>query len=161
MKNILALIFLISSVPAFADGYYQTYQPPEQAVVIMTQPIIEQIVVRKSCQQVQQPQYYQRQNSSVSPVVGAIIGGVIGSRFGEGNGRNLATAAGAIEWAMITSDQGYRQEYQGYAQTQCYPITQSRVTGYRYIAEYNGMQFSGITFRPLRVGDHVYLNESQ
>jgi hypothetical protein len=40
----------------------------------------------------------------------------------------------------------------------CVPITQPQVTGNAYVAEINGVRFSGHTFRPLRVGDLVYVN---
>lgn len=42
------------------------------------------------------PVEHQAQTSGVGAVAGALIGGVIGNRFGGGNGRALSTAAGAV-----------------------------------------------------------------
>ncbi|MDR2624972.1 MAG: glycine zipper 2TM domain-containing protein [Zoogloeaceae bacterium] len=43
-------------------------------------------------------------NNTVAKVVGAIAGGVIGSRFGGGNGRLATTAAGAVLGSIIAGE---------------------------------------------------------
>ena len=124
-----------------------------RAVVIEVQPIYESIVVGQNCQ----PAYVQQapQANVGGAIVGAVIGGAIGSRFGGGNGNRLMTAAGAATGAVIG---GQPQGGQVQQTVRCTPILQQRQTANAYIAEFNGMRFSGSTYRPLRVGDVVAVN---
>lgn len=48
-------------------------------------------------------------------LLGAVVGGLIGNQFGDGHGRQVATAVGAVAGAGIARHQGnqtYRVEYQ-------------------------------------------------
>jgi outer membrane lipoprotein SlyB len=47
--------------------------------------------------------YDRKEASTGSTLVGALIGGVIGNQFGSGNGRKIATVAGAAMGAKIGS----------------------------------------------------------
>lgn len=155
-KLILAVAF---STPLIACAQQQqamqTTSSGQQAQAIVTevQPLYESIVVGQNCQPVN-VQVEQQPNTG-GAVLGGIVGAVIGSRFGGGNGRIAATGAGAIAGTMIGG-----QPQQGYVRQEmrCTPITQPRQTANAYVAVYNGIRFSGSTYRPLRVGDTIYIN---
>ncbi|MDR0735838.1 MAG: glycine zipper 2TM domain-containing protein [Zoogloeaceae bacterium] len=76
------------------------YQEP---VVIYREPAVvyrEPAVVHEE----DAPSGEARANDTAARVVGAIAGGVIGSRFGGGNGRLAATAAGAVLGSIIAGE---------------------------------------------------------
>ena len=133
--------------------YYATtasYNTEVQATVVQVTPIFEQVVVGQSCVPV--TTYTQQQGGS--PLLGGVIGALIGSRFGGGHGHEAAIAAGAIGGTLIGSQQPTTQAY---TQQQCTPVVQVIQTQNSYVAEYNGFRFSGRSFRPLRAGDKVYV----
>ena len=157
-KSLIAVAICVASFSAHAQydhrratvvDYRQT-----EAVVVQVTPTYESVVVGQHCQPVfveQQPQH----NNVVGSVIGGVIGAAVGSRFGGGSGRYVATGAGAIGGTMLGNHLAGQQ--QGVQKMQCIPITQPQVTGNMYVAEINGTRFSGHTFRPLRVGDTVYV----
>lgn len=158
-KTIVALAICVVTTSAFAQYDYRRSTVVDsrqtQAVVVQVTPTYESIVVGNHCQPVQeQPQ---SQNSNViATVAGGVIGAVVGSRFGGGSGRYVATGAGAIGGSMLGNH--LANSNQPSQRMHCVPITQPQVTGNAYVAEINGVRFSGHTFRPLRVGDLVYVN---
>ena len=126
-----------------------------KATVIEVQPLYEMVIVGRNCQPV--PVYVAPPQPNVlGTVVGAVIGGAIGSRFGGGNGRLVATGVGSAAGAIAGAN--YHQGYQGYPQMNCTPITTPRRTGNAYVAEYNGIRFTGNTYSNLQVGDTVFVN---
>lgn len=86
----------------------------------------------------------ERRHSHAPTVVGAIIGGVIGSQFGSGRGRDAATAAGALLGGSIGHDASQARDG-GH-----YPVVRERCRverdwrertvdrGYRVTYEYGG-----------------------
>ena len=132
------------------------YGQATRATVIEVQPLYESIIVGKNCQPVNVV-VQQQQPNTAGAIIGGLIGGAVGSRFGGGSGRIVATGAGAIAGTMIGGQyqQGYPQQQ---ATMHCTPVTTLRQTGTAYIADYNGIRFSGNTYSNLRVGDTVFVN---
>ncbi len=80
-------------------------------------------------------------------IVGVIIGAAIGNRFGDGRGRDLATAAGAVLGGSIGHDVKRRRQSYAYAE----PVEhcevrheyydEGRVVGYGVIYRYQGRTY--------------------
>lgn len=95
------------------------------------------------------------EKSGAGALMGAIAGGVIGSRFGKGGGNSAATAIGIIGGAMIgdrieADPVGHTQ-----AQQHCFNETtyQNVADGYRVTYHYAGRQYEvRTTYHP---GSHV------
>lgn len=161
MKSYLAALLLAPTL-AFAQipppALTTTQGQQTLATVTSVAPIYENVVVGRNCQQV--PVYVQPQSSGVGEVVGGVLGAVVGSRFGGGHGRDVATVAGAIGGTMIGGryENSHGQIVMAQPEVRCTPITQLRATAVSYVAEYNGIKFSGVTYRPIGVGDKVYVN---
>lgn len=162
MKNLLFATLVLISVAVSAQEYapyppqphYATtssYGRDVQATVIQVTPIFEQVVVGQNCVPVT---VYAPQPSTLGPVGGGVLGAVIGSRFGGGHGQQAAIAAGAIAGTMIGSQP---QHPVAVTRHQCTPVVQVLQTQNSYVAEFNGFRFSGRTFRPLQIGDKVYV----
>lgn len=157
MKTITVIAASLISVSAFSQTYpdpvpSNVYNDKAEAVVVYVSPIFEQVVVGKHCQPVAQNQQF-----PMGAVVGGVAGGVVGSRFGGGSGRVIATAVGAIGGMLLGDAVSNQQQYQP-TRVQCTPITQMKATANSYVAEYKGKRVSGTTYRPLRVGDTVYVD---
>ena len=149
-KTILCLLLAPSFVMA------QQYQA--RAVVTAVTPIVENIIVSQNCRDVYVQQQQQQQNIG-GQILGGVIGGVIGSRFGGGNGRIVATGAGAVVGTMIGGSQHQQPSMQ--MQRICNPVVEQRQTANTYVANYNGSRVTGFTYRPLQVGDTIYVNVGQ
>ncbi|NVD06276.1 glycine zipper 2TM domain-containing protein [Vibrio sp. JPW-9-11-11] len=68
-----------------------------------------------SVRYISQQQLIQSQANGWKTLLGAVVGGVIGHQFGDGRGREVATAVGAITGAGVVNQQAqqeYRIEYQ-------------------------------------------------
>ena len=95
-----------------------------------------------------------RYNSRTPQVLGAIIGGVLGNRFGHGDGRKIATVAGAVLGSQVGRDvkqqnrknRDNRYDRRGYETVQrcelrdAY-VTQERIVGYDVSYRYGGNVF--------------------
>ncbi|HEY8023863.1 MAG TPA: glycine zipper 2TM domain-containing protein [Burkholderiaceae bacterium] len=71
---------------------------PQNTQAPVNEPVPRQVAACQSCGTVESVQSieHQARPSGVGAVAGALIGGVIGNRFGGGNGRALTTVAGAV-----------------------------------------------------------------
>ncbi len=155
---------IASAAPAFAghrdDDRYERpgrYERYDYAQVVSSRPIVRQVRVSQPRQECwdervvyEQPRNYQ---PAIGPgtIIGAVIGGVIGNQFGGGNGRAVATGAGAVIGASVGSQHdayaygGYRGrgsvEHVGYEQ-RCRTVDdvryQNRVEGYDVTYRYHG-----------------------
>jgi uncharacterized protein YcfJ len=97
---LISAVFVGASMSAVAG--HEPYG--DRARVISATPQIEHIntpVQECRTEYVRESVYENRSNSNGGAIVGTIAGGVIGSRFGGGNGRLIATAVGAGLGAVI------------------------------------------------------------
>ncbi len=109
--------------------------------------------------------HYERASSgsrSHTPtVVGAVIGGLVGSRFGSGSGKRAATVAGAALGGSIGHDAGRQarasDDYYRVSRERCTIQRDYRqdsvVSGYRVAYEYNGRIYH--THMREHPGEHV------
>lgn len=96
-----------------------------------------------------------------NPVVGAIIGGVIGSRFGGGDGKTAATVIGAIAGSEMSRNSnreiiGYKTEE--HCRTQVSYVNEKVNNGYTIHYMFNGFDLTTTSDRPYNVGDEIQLN---
>ena len=96
-------------------------------------------------------------NATGRQIVGAILGGLLGSRFGHGGGRVAAGAVGAVAGSVIggqlaSNDDGERWE------TRCAPVDRPSRTlsGYDVTYRYRGHVFT--TSLPYDPGSHLDLD---
>jgi uncharacterized protein YcfJ len=144
MKKTLIAFFVLASVGgAFAQPF------SDVASVRRVTPQFQQVsVTRQACET--RTVATQAATSSVGggAVLGTIVGGVIGSRFGGGDGRLAATALGAGIGAVM----GNNSDRQGspapsYQQVQdCHPVTayEQQRTGYLVEYDYQGRGYSAV-----------------
>ncbi len=81
-------------------------------------------------------------NNTAGTVLGAVVGGVLGSTVGKGDGRTAATVAGAVAGGAVGNRaSGSGREYQT-TQTQCREVNtiseQRRIVGYDVEYRYRG-----------------------
>src|SRR5512140_1278747 len=108
MKKIL-LIALASAGAAAAPALAESFG--DQARVLSSRPVVEQIpVAREACWNDRERGYQERRvtrsdtGAAIGPgtVLGAVVGGVIGHQFGSSSGgRDRGTAAGAIVGGLV------------------------------------------------------------
>ena len=164
MKTFIAATALVSTL-ASAQGIpvpYDIYPPPARpsdtfvehvkATITQVIPVMEQVVIGNNCQ----PVHYRPPTENRS-TIGTIIGAIVGSRFGGGNGTTVATIIGAASGSAIGSQIPVNQNYQQRAipEVNCTPITQAQVTRYSYVAQYKGKFVKGNSIREVEVGDTV------
>lgn len=93
---------VLGAVGVTAGGAVATYNfvsGPEYAEVVAVQPVTETVrTPREVCKDVvvtrQKP--VQDQHKIAGTAIGAVVGGLLGSQVGGGNGKKLATVAGAV-----------------------------------------------------------------
>lgn len=131
----MGAIGLIASTAASAQ---------EVGRVISSTPVIQQVPVsRQVCSQqpvaVQQPQ-----SSGAAPLVGAVVGGLLGNTIGGGGGRAAATGLGVIAGAMVGDSMGRQQAYAAQPVAQCAMQTtyENRTVGYNVQYEYAGKTYN-------------------
>jgi uncharacterized protein YcfJ len=156
------------------DDRYQGGAEYDYARVVDVEPLTRRIRVsepRRECwneTRVDNGPYYNGpdRNRGVSTVVGAVIGGVLGSQVGHGRGRDAATVAGAVIGGAIGRDQAQKRAAQrGYGGPPVREYTvercevrhvdswEERTDGYRVTYMYNGRK--GVTELPYRPGDRI------
>lgn len=99
-------IWILLLFPLIANAAYQRNQArPVNKVVFGT---IETV------RYISQQDIVQSHANGWETLLGAMVGGVIGNQFGDGTGREVATAVGAVAGAGIVRSRGeqqYRVEY--------------------------------------------------
>src|SRR5699024_1084766 len=78
--------------------------------------------------------------------LGAVVGGVLGSTVGKGDGRRAATVAGAVAGGAIGNGVGRRGDHvQQDSVTRCQPVrnvsTERRIVGYDVEYRYRGQTY--------------------
>lgn len=159
---IVASVMAGISLPVLAaeytnyDGYRQYDDAKvDYAQVVNVSPILETYQVnkpREQCWDERVPVKSNRHHKSrTGEIFGAIVGGAIGNQFGSGNGRKVATAAGAILGASVANDIKYnkRHQYQGQDRYQVVRqcelrdnyVQEQQVVGYNVAYKYQGNVF--------------------
>lgn len=99
-------IWIILIFPLFANAGYQRNQArPVNEVVFGTV---------ESVRYISQQDIVQSKANGWETLLGAVVGGVIGNQFGDGHGREVATAVGAIAGGSIAhknANRTYSIEY--------------------------------------------------
>ena len=80
----------------------------DSAKVIDAKPIYERVTVaipeERCWREPNYRQVYRNNDSYTAPILGAIVGGVVGNRFGGGSGKTALTVAGSLLGASIAND---------------------------------------------------------
>ena len=169
MKYLIIVAMFISCI-AFGQQYSDAvpqsaistnYSKQVFATIVSVAPIYENVVIGKQCEPIQ------RSGNVGGALVGASVGAGVGSRFGKGRGSTIMAVLGAIFGAsvgnQVQEDNGSRINNEGKIisvspTVQCTPVTQLKATAVSYVAEYDGQKFSGVTYRPIGLGDRVAVN---
>lgn len=137
MKTVLIALMLMFSVGCahgYADDYY-IEESENVARVVRIEPNFREVITgyhtRITCNRgAYAPTYHERGNSGRT-ATGAIIGGLIGTQIGDGNGQLAATIVGATAGAVIGErsgrqhrERGYDERYDRYVRhgRQCYEV---------------------------------------
>lgn len=109
-KIVITMALFLGFTTAWAnDDYYGNDKGFfDTAKVINVSPIYKTVridVPRRECWNEERVVYHNDHRGSATPVVlGGLLGGIIGSRFGGGKGRDVATVAGVALGATIAND---------------------------------------------------------
>lgn len=155
MKKLLLSLLLVTNV-----ANAQTHAKGV-GIVTFVEPnyiTVKNRVKHNVCQPVEIPIYG---NGDGNPVIGAIIGGAIGSRFGGGDGKTAATVIGAIAGSEVSRNSnreiiGYKTEQR--CSTQVEYTTDQVANGYTIHYMFNGFDLTTTSNRPYNVGDEIQLN---
>jgi len=163
MKKLLATVAIVClASTALADNY---------ATIIQITSNYQNISIpqwRTDCRIVEVPVYgsVHSQASTGDTIIGAVIGGAVGSQFGKGSGKDAMTVLGAIAGAdIVNKNASNSSQIVGYRQEQtCNNVkfyeTQEQVKNYTITYEWNGNQGRTVTYNNYRVGDRIPVNIS-
>ena len=154
---IAATLVVAPTAAADDDFGYEPRTHYVTARVVRVEPIIRYVRVsepRRECWDetyVETEPTYRGRNPSGSALLGGVIGGVIGHQFGDGNGRDAATVAGALLGASIAHDRAVRRNEprtvtdRHHKRTRCADRfderEEERVMGYRVTYQYDGQRY--------------------
>lgn len=173
-KTILAAIVAapIAAVGAGVAGYqmgdqneFQTAEVQQNdgyATVIASRPLTETYTIsepRRECSKVPVRETVKQEaplgGTATYLIGGAILGGVVGNQFGDGRGRDIATAAGAALGGSLGYDQAKRGQKQKVVTRyveQCHTVNHSRTAtrnnGYEVTYEYDGQVYTTVMEQP-------------
>jgi len=146
----VSLVFAGTSVTAVAG--HDRYE--DRARVTAVTPQVERVnhPVQECRTEYVRESYYDKRHSNSGAIVGTIAGGLIGSRFGGGDGRLITTAVGAGLGAVI-GDRHDNRYTRGHHQVETRPVErcetidrwESVTTGYLVDYKYNGRHYSTVT----------------
>lgn len=142
--NKITLTAVLIGLPFFvAAGRYNNINYGQ---VIEVEPIYQHVSIpeeRQVCDRRRDYRHYdnrRNENSAGRAILGGIIGGAIGNRFGKGRGRDASTALGVLIGAGIGANK-HNHNYR-YNRQNCYLEThyrdEERFMGYDVTYEYNG-----------------------
>jgi len=147
---------LADRIPDGATGQGVVYTSRAVGRVISVgAPITKNYVIGNTCtHNGTVPQQQQQQQSTLNPgsLAGAVIGGVVGSRFGGGVGKDILTIGGAVVGSAVGSEV-YNNSNRN--QQVCQNVFETRVVGYSFIAQYQYIQVQGFMRRQPQIGDDV------
>ena len=145
IKNSLISLGIICAIPLSATQAHAT----DWARVINVVPVYKHVPVTQQVCTTREV-FVTPQKSGAGALMGAIAGGVIGSRFGKGGGNSAATAVGIIGGAMIgdrieATPRGHNRAVQHCNNETIY---QRVADGYRVTYKYAGKHYE------VRTSDH-------
>jgi uncharacterized protein YcfJ len=152
---LIGLVATTVSFPAFA-GHEEAYE--DRGRVTAVTPQFERVnTPRQECrtEYVRETYYEAPRRSNTGAIIGGVAGGLVGSRFGGGNGRIATAAIGAGLGAVIGDRYDNNGRDYGRERVATRPV-ESCVTvdnwqqvpaGYLVNYEYNGRQYSTMTER--------------
>jgi len=150
----IVMVSLIGIFPTWADDEYYSDGDGffDSAKVISVNPVYKTVRIntpRRECWNEERVEYRTDHHQSATPVViGGLLGGVIGNRFGKGHGRDVATVAGIALGASIANDLN-RQKHSGrpyvvndqVCQTSHEYTEEEQLDGYRVGYRYKGRTY--------------------
>ena len=167
MKNILitACVSLLAATSAYAGKYDLPRVIQDSFVVdgkvVSSRPNIRTYTVRVPTEVcwTEKAKVNKSSGNSGNPLLGAIIGGVIGNQIGDGSGRKIATVTGALIGAAAGSDNGKGESYH-YQDVERCKVEYTRETkfeadGYVTKVEVLGKTISQKTKREFDVGSYI------
>lgn len=161
---LVSLVFAGTSMTASAG--HDRYE--DRARVINVTPQVERVntpVQECRTEYVRESYYEDSRRSNGGAIIGTIAGGLIGSRFGGGNGRLITTAVGAGLGAVIGDrhDNRYsarREHVEERPVERCVTVDRwdTVTTGYLVDYKYNGRRYTTVTQD--RPGRYIPVNVS-
>lgn len=143
--------------PQFSGG---RWMPPQSqgytyARVVDVDPIVRRVRVSVPTQECWNESRYERggvvNNNATSAVLGGLVGAVIGSQFGHGDGRRAATVAGALVGGAVGHEASVRNGGNYYEEPRQYDVQrcatryeerfEERVEGYRVTYVHDGRRY--------------------
>lgn len=166
LKQALLLGLMFTGTSITASAGHDRYE--DRARVISVTPQVERVntpVQECRTEYVRESYYEDARPSNGGAIIGTIAGGLIGSRFGGGNGRLVTTAVGAGLGAVIGDrhDNRYsarRERVEERPVERCVTVDrwESVTTGYLVDYKYNGRHYSTVTQE--RPGKFIPVNVS-
>lgn len=153
MRSLLSSIFTASTLFASAA----LAQPAHDwARVVRVEPVVvyRQVPVTERFCRTEPVTVVQRRRSDdrAAAVLGAIVGGVIGNQFGRGDGRDAATAAGALLGYHAVRDAQRRHDYyyggaryiehRDVCRDETFYRTEEQIVGYDVTYRYHGRLYT-------------------
>jgi uncharacterized protein YcfJ len=150
-RTALAPVLLLATVAATAQAQSFT----DHARVRAVEPQYEVVQVpRQECTS----QWVQEAPRAAAPaggyggaIIGGVAGGILGNQVGKGTGKEVATAAGAIVGAIAgdriaNSGPAYAAAPEAREMRSCRTVydQQNRLTGYRVVYDYRGVEASTV-----------------
>lgn len=156
-----ASIGTVAAATAAGIGVYEHQKQPQFAQVLDVQPITETYFVsREECydEVVEETLPSRDGNQVTGTVVGAILGAAIGNQIGGGNGKKLATVAGAAAGGYAgkrVQEDMQRKNVQTRTERRCQTLEdpKQRVTGYQ--VRYSIDEQTGTVVMDQRPGDTI------
>jgi len=153
LRLLTTIAFLVTATTTAASQYV------EGTIVSVTPQYTENVrrIPNRVCKQVDVPVY--QNNNSNNIITGAIVGGIIGHQFGDGNERKSNRNAGAIIGGLLGSQNHsgniiqYRRQQQ--CHTEYYNDVETFISHYNIIVEVNGNRSYHQTGTPYSVGDKI------
>ena len=153
MKRTLLGLTIALTLPFAAANAEHGNTSIERGRVLDATPIYQVVQVPESREVCYDEEVrYRRPTSAAPTILGAIVGGAVGNRIGDGNGRRAMTVAGAALGAAVGHDAARRRGH-GYTQVETHCEVrrdyrdEERIVGYRVDYEYNGQVYTTRTDR--------------
>jgi uncharacterized protein YcfJ len=181
MLSVAAAAAVLGAPGAFADSWKgNKHYPPgrahqyavaeyDYARVTHVTPIIRRVRVERPVREYweetryENPRYRDDSGTVAKTVLGGIIGGVIGHQVGDGSGKRIATAAGAIIGSAVARNAAERNRSRYDEPPRAYTVERSavryettweeRIEGYEVEYRYNGRAYH--TRLPYDPGDRI------
>src|SRR5574340_829446 len=152
MKKSLLVLSLISLYGSASAADFS-----DTARVISSTPIYERISEPKRECWKEAVQVAPKERSIGGAVIGGVAGGLLGSQVGGGNGRTVATGAGAVAGAVIGDRVANPDQPRTEQVERCREVQNSRevIKGYNVTYRYNGQDFTTTLPYQVQPGDSL------